>query len=56
MSTTWLLWLALTLLTGNPLGALVAVVVVLWLADRFTFRLLPGPVRAVRVSCAAGSA
>jgi hypothetical protein len=48
LSTTWLLWLALTLLTGNPLGALVAVVVVLWLADRFTFRLLPGPVRAVR--------
>lgn len=48
MSTTWIFWLVLTLLTGNPLGALVAVVVAVWLADRFTFRLVPGPVRAFR--------
>ena len=42
-----LLFTLLTLLTGNPLLALLALVVVWWLGDRATFRVLPDPFRWV---------
>jgi tetratricopeptide (TPR) repeat protein len=45
---TWLQWVLLTWLTGSPLGAAVLVLALWWLADRFTFRLFPSPVRLVR--------
>jgi tetratricopeptide (TPR) repeat protein len=48
MGSSWLLWLLLTWLTGSPLQALVIVLVLWWLGDRFTFRVLPDPLRAVR--------
>jgi tetratricopeptide (TPR) repeat protein len=38
-------WYLLAWLTGSPLGAAVLLVALWWLADRFTFRLLPSPVR-----------
>lgn len=44
---TLLLWYLLARLTGSPLGALAAIAVLWWLGDRFTFRLLPDPARAV---------
>jgi tetratricopeptide (TPR) repeat protein len=42
-----LLFALLTLLTGNPLLALLALVAVWWLGDRATFRVLPDPFRWV---------
>jgi tetratricopeptide (TPR) repeat protein len=41
----WMLWYLLSWLTGSPLFGLVALAVVWWLGDRFTFRLLPDPLR-----------
>jgi tetratricopeptide (TPR) repeat protein len=48
MGSSWLLWLLLAWLTGSPLQALVIVLVIWWLSDRFTFRVLPDPVRHLR--------
>ena len=45
MSTSWILYLLLSMLTGNPLVALVALLVIGWIADRFTFGFLPSPAR-----------
>lgn len=44
MSTRWLLWILLASLTGRPILSLLVVLVVWWLTDRFTFRLLPDPI------------
>jgi predicted Zn-dependent protease len=44
----WMLWIALSWLTGSPLTALLVVAVVWWLGDRATFRVLPDPVRPFR--------
>jgi predicted Zn-dependent protease len=45
MSSQWILWLLLSYLTGSPVLAVVVLVVVWWLGDRFTFRVLPDPLR-----------
>ncbi|MCY0998288.1 hypothetical protein OWM54_14225 [Myxococcus sp. MISCRS1] len=44
----WLLWMFLTLLTGSPLLSLGLVIVFIFVADRFTWRLLPSPVRMMK--------
>lgn len=41
----WMLWMFLTLLTGSPLLSLGLVIIFIFVADRFTWRLLPSPVR-----------
>ncbi|HEU4382772.1 MAG TPA: tetratricopeptide repeat protein [Anaeromyxobacteraceae bacterium] len=43
----FLLWSLLAWATGSPLGSLLALLVLWWAADRFTFRLWPDPLRAV---------
>jgi tetratricopeptide (TPR) repeat protein len=48
MSTGWILWILLSFLTGSPITALVVVLLLWWLGDRFTFRLFPDVFRAVR--------
>jgi len=40
----WMLWSLLSLVTGSPVGAAV-LLLVLWAGDRFTFRVLPDPLR-----------
>ena len=45
--TRFFLWYLLARLTGSPLGALAALIIIWWLGDRFTFRLLPDPTRSV---------
>jgi len=41
----WMLWGLLSWITGSPLTAGVAVLLLWWLGDRFTFRLFPDPLR-----------
>ncbi len=43
----WMLWGLLSWITGSPLTAGVVVLLAWWLGDRFTFRLLPDPLRLV---------
>jgi tetratricopeptide (TPR) repeat protein len=43
----WMLWLLLSWVTGSPLTAALVLLLVWWLGDRFTFRMLPDPLRAV---------
>jgi tetratricopeptide (TPR) repeat protein len=38
-------WYLLSWLTGSPLGALALLALVWWLGDRFTFRVMPDPLR-----------
>jgi tetratricopeptide (TPR) repeat protein len=45
MSTQWLLWIVLSALTGSPVLSAVVLLAAWWLGDRFTFRLLPDPLR-----------
>lgn len=47
VGSTFLLWYLLATLTGHPLGALAAVLLLAWLGDRFAFGVLPGPARAL---------
>jgi len=42
----WLLWALLSILTGSPLLSLLVLVLLWWLSDRFTFRVLPDPLRS----------
>lgn len=42
---TWILWLVLTRLTGSPLGSAAAIVIAWVVMDRFTFGVLPDPLR-----------
>ncbi len=44
----WMQWMLLSWLTGSPLGALLVLVVIWWLGDRATFRVLPDPFRLFR--------
>jgi tetratricopeptide (TPR) repeat protein len=39
-------WYLLSWLTGSPIGALLFLAAVWWVGDRFTFRVLPDPLRA----------
>jgi tetratricopeptide (TPR) repeat protein len=41
----WFQWIVLTSITGSPLGSIVILVVFWWTVDRFTFQVLPDPVR-----------
>ncbi|HSM91556.1 MAG TPA: hypothetical protein VLT47_01650 [Anaeromyxobacteraceae bacterium] len=43
--STWLLWSLISLVTGNPLLAALVVLVLWFLGDRASFRLLPDPGR-----------
>jgi len=43
--TNWMIWYLLASLTGSPIGSLLALAAIWWLGDRFTFRLLPDPLR-----------
>lgn len=43
--TTWMQWILFSWLTGSPVTGLLVVLVLWWLGDRFTFRLLPDPLR-----------
>ncbi len=43
----WMLWYLLSWITGSPLTALLALALVWWLGDRFTFRVLPDPLRSL---------
>lgn len=45
MASSWILWMLIAWVTGNPLLALAAVALVWWLGDRATFRVLPDPLR-----------
>jgi predicted Zn-dependent protease len=48
MSTsTWILWILLSRLTGSPILTLLALLALGWAGDRYTFRRLPDPLRAV---------
>jgi tetratricopeptide (TPR) repeat protein len=44
---TWLQWIILTSITGSPLGSAVVLLVFWFVVDRFTFGVLPDPVRWV---------
>lgn len=46
-TSTWLLWMVLSRLTGSPLGSAVAVLLFWLVVDRFTLGLLPDPLRFV---------
>ncbi len=43
--SSWILWVLLSWLLGNPLLALVILVALWWLGARATFRVLPDPLR-----------
>lgn len=43
--TKWLQWIVLTSITGSPVMSIALLLVIWWAADRFTFRLLPDPLR-----------
>ena len=43
----WVLWMILTWVTGSPLTALGVVLLLWWLGDRATFRVLPDPLRGL---------
>ncbi len=43
--SSWMLWVLLSWLLGNPLLAAVILLAAWWLGDRATFRVLPDPVR-----------
>jgi tetratricopeptide (TPR) repeat protein len=45
VSSTWILWIVASYLTGNPLVGLAIVLAAVWLGDRSTFRILPSPAR-----------
>lgn len=46
-SGTWIAWLLLSAVTGSPIASLLFLLAIGWLGDRFTFRVLPDPVRLV---------
>lgn len=45
--TSWMQWALLSAITGRPVASLLALAVFWWAADRFTFGVLPDPLRAV---------
>jgi tetratricopeptide (TPR) repeat protein len=48
MSSSWLLWLILSWLTGSPVTAALVLLAIWFVGDRASFRLLPDPLRAWR--------
>ncbi len=44
----WIQWILLTAVTGNPIAALVILLVAWWVVDRFTLGILPDPFRFLR--------
>jgi len=42
---TWIAWYLLSAATGSPVVALLLLLAIGWIGDRFTFRVLPDPVR-----------
>jgi hypothetical protein len=46
-SGTWIVWYLLSAATGSPVASLLLLLAIGWLGDRFTFRVLPDPVRMV---------
>lgn len=48
MSSSWLLWVLLSWLTGSPITAAVVLLLLWFLGDRASFRLLPDPLRGWR--------
>src|SRR5512133_3586850 len=44
--TSWMQWALLSAITGRPVASLLALAVFWWATDRFTFRVLPDPLRA----------
>ncbi len=47
--TKWFQWVVLTSITGSPLLSIVILVVFWWALDQYSLRLLPNPVRWLRV-------
>jgi tetratricopeptide (TPR) repeat protein len=43
--STWILWMILSMVTGRPLLSLGLVVVAVWAMDRYTFQVMPRPLR-----------
>jgi tetratricopeptide (TPR) repeat protein len=43
--SSWMLWALLSWVTGSPLTALIILLALWWLGDRFTFGVLPDPLR-----------
>lgn len=43
--STWVLWMILSMVTGRPLLSLGLVLVAVWAMDRYTFQVLPRPLR-----------
>lgn len=54
MSSSWLIWIVLSWVTGSPVVAAVIVLAIWWLGDRATFRLLPDPFGFFRRRARAG--
>lgn len=48
MSSSWLLFILLSALTGNPVLAVLLVFAFIWVADRYTVGILPSPFRALK--------
>lgn len=47
MSTSWLLWIILSSLTGRPILSAVVLLAVAWAVERYTVGVLPSPLRAL---------
>ena len=47
MSTSWLLWIILSSLTGRPILSAVVLLAVAWAVERYTVGVLPSPFRAL---------
>jgi tetratricopeptide (TPR) repeat protein len=45
--TKWFQWIVLTSITGSPLFSIVILVIFWWSVDRFTFHMLPDPIRGI---------
>src|SRR5512133_3562737 len=45
--TSWMQWALLSAITGRPVASLLALAVFWWAPDRFTFGVLPDPLRAM---------
>lgn len=48
MSTSWLLWIILSSLTGRPILSAVVLLAVAWAVERYTVGVLPSPLRALK--------
>lgn len=46
--SSWLQWIMLTAITGNPLVSAIIVLCIWWIADRYTFGFLPDPFKKLQ--------